>query len=64
MRDLLVELATAAGAADPDRLAQQLLLVYDGAAVGAYMDDDPAVVKGARSLAAVLVDGAIGKRDR
>jgi AcrR family transcriptional regulator len=64
MRDLLVELAKTAGAAEPERLAQQLLLVYDGAAVGAYMDDDPAVVKSARTLAAVLVDGALGKRDR
>jgi AcrR family transcriptional regulator len=62
MRDLLVELAAAAGAADPARLAQQLLLVYDGAAVGAYMDDDPAVVKSARSLASTLVDGALGRR--
>jgi AcrR family transcriptional regulator len=64
MRSLLVELATAAGTADPERLAQQLLLVYDGATVGAYMDDDPAVLKTARSLATSLVDAALGKRDR
>lgn len=64
MRNLLVEHATAAGAADPERLAQQLMLVYDGATVGAYMDDDPSVAKRARALATTLVDGALGKRDR
>jgi AcrR family transcriptional regulator len=64
MRDLLVEVATEAGATAPERLAQQLLLLYDGATVGSYMDDDPSVVKRARSLAATLVDGALGKHDR
>ena len=64
MHRLLVELAGDAGAADPERLAQQLVLVYDGATVGAYMDDDPAVVKTARTLATSLVDAALGKRDR
>jgi AcrR family transcriptional regulator len=64
VRDLLVELAAEAGAADPERLAQQLVLLYDGATMGSYMDDDPSVVKRARALATTLVDGAIGRRDR
>src|SRR5262249_42975257 len=64
MRGLLVELATEAGAPDPERLAQQMLLLYDGATVGSYMDDDPSVVKRARALAATFVDAALGKRDR
>jgi AcrR family transcriptional regulator len=64
MRGLLTDLAAEAGAADPERLAQQMLLVYDGATVGSYMDDDPSVVKRARALATMLVDAAIGRRDR
>jgi AcrR family transcriptional regulator len=64
MRGLLVDLAAAAGAADPEHLAQQLLLLYDGAIVGSHMDDDPSVVKAARALATTLVDGAIARRDR
>jgi AcrR family transcriptional regulator len=59
MRDLLTELATEAGVGDPDRLAEQLTLIYDGATVGSYMDDDPSVVKRARALATTLVDAAI-----
>jgi AcrR family transcriptional regulator len=64
MRALLVELAVDAGAADPKRLAQQLILIYDGATVGSHMDDDTSVVKAARGLAATLVDASLGKRDR
>jgi AcrR family transcriptional regulator len=64
MSGLLVELAAAAGAADPERLAKQLVLLYDGATVGAHMDDDPSVVKTARALAVTLVDASIAKRDR
>jgi len=62
MRGLFADLATEAGAADPERLAQQLTLIYDGATVGSYMDEDPSVVKSARALATTLVDAAIGKR--
>jgi AcrR family transcriptional regulator len=62
MRGLFADLATEAGASDPERLADQLTLIYDGATVGSYMDDDPSVVKRARALATTLVDAAIGKR--
>jgi hypothetical protein len=64
MRGVFVDLAAKVGAADPERLAQQLLLIYDGATVGSYMDEDPSVVKRARALATTLVDAAIAKRDR
>jgi AcrR family transcriptional regulator len=64
MRDLFVELASEAGAADPGRLAKQLVLLYDGAVIGSYMDEDPSVVKTARALATTLVDAAMGRRDR
>jgi len=64
MRGLFVELAADAGAVDPERLAQQLLLLYDGATVGSYMDEDPSVATSARALATTLIDAAIGKRAR
>jgi len=64
MRALVVDLANEAGAAEPERLADQLLLIYDGATVGSYMDQDPAAVKRARALAGTLVDAAIAKRER
>lgn len=62
MRGLLVELATEAGAATPARLAQQLLLLYDGAIVGSHMDAAPEAVATARGLAATLIDASIADR--
>src|SRR5450432_3246377 len=49
MRSLLVDLGQAAGAADPERLARQLGLLYDGATVSARMDRDPAAAAAARA---------------
>jgi AcrR family transcriptional regulator len=57
MRALLVELAREAGAADPDQVARQIVLLYDGAAVGAAMDRDPTTALRAREMAAQLLDG-------
>jgi hypothetical protein len=42
MRSLFLDLAHEAGVSDPERLAQQVVLVYDGAGIGAWMDRDPA----------------------
>ena len=58
MRSLLVELGQAAGAADPERLARQLALLYDGATVSARMDRDPGTAAAARAAAVTLVDAA------
>jgi AcrR family transcriptional regulator len=41
VRSLFTELSQAAGAADPEHLAQQLVLLYDGATVAARMDHGP-----------------------
>jgi AcrR family transcriptional regulator len=60
VRSLFLELGQAAGARDPRRLAQQLVLLYDGATVGAQMDSDPSAAAGARAAAALLVDAATG----
>jgi AcrR family transcriptional regulator len=58
LRSLFVELARAAGAADPEQLARQLGLLYDGASVAAQLDRDPSVATVARAAAATLVDAA------
>jgi AcrR family transcriptional regulator len=58
-RSLFAELATEAGASDPDLLAQQLVLLYDGATVSARMDRDSTSARAARTVAEVLVDAAV-----
>jgi AcrR family transcriptional regulator len=58
IRELLVALSAAAGAPDPERLAGQLQLVYDGAGLGARMDGDTAIAGRARAAAESLLDTA------
>jgi hypothetical protein len=53
---LFVDLAAEAGASDPDALARQLQVVYDGAGVAARMDHEPTVAASARQAAAALLD--------
>jgi AcrR family transcriptional regulator len=61
LRSLLVELATEAGATDPHLLAQQLIMLYDGAAASAWLDHKPSAALAAQAVAAVLVDTAIAR---
>jgi AcrR family transcriptional regulator len=56
VRALFVDLAAEAGASDPDALARQLQVVYDGAGVAARMDHEPTVAASARQAAAALLD--------
>lgn len=58
-RGLFAELARDAGAADPEGLAAQLMLLYDGTAAGARMDRSPSAAATARAIAATLLDQAI-----
>jgi AcrR family transcriptional regulator len=58
LHDLFAQLAKEAGARDPSQLADQLMLVYDGAAVSAQMDRNEAAAASARSMAALLLDAA------
>lgn len=58
VQSLFLDLAREAGARDPEVLAQQLKLLYDGAGIGAWMDRDPGVATAARSVAAGLVAAA------
>jgi len=59
LRSLFVDLAKEADVADPQRLAQQLVLLYDGAGIAAWMDRDPGAANVARAAATALVDGAV-----
>jgi AcrR family transcriptional regulator len=59
VRALLTELATEAGAPDPGRLARELQMLYDGAAVSAKMDRDPGAAAFARAAAEALLDGEL-----
>jgi AcrR family transcriptional regulator len=59
LHELFFDLARQAGAQDAKSLAQQLVLLYDGAGIGAWMDRDPSAETAARTIAAALVDAAI-----
>jgi AcrR family transcriptional regulator len=59
MRGLFRDLATEAGATDPDWLARQLHVLYDGLAASAWLDQDPSIVDVTVSAARTLVDAAI-----
>jgi AcrR family transcriptional regulator len=58
VRSLFLDLAYAAGAAKPETLAKQLVLLYDGAGISSWMDHDPSVAQAARNVAKALVDAA------
>ncbi|WP_460606149.1 TetR/AcrR family transcriptional regulator [Jatrophihabitans fulvus] len=56
---LFAGLAAEAGVADPDGLARQLVMVYDGAGVAFRADGDAAASDIARASATALVDAAL-----
>jgi AcrR family transcriptional regulator len=62
LRGLLVELARDAGAADPEALGGQLVVLYDGGTVGASMDGDLGAVSTARAMAELLLDAELPGR--
>ncbi|MGW7243012.1 TetR/AcrR family transcriptional regulator [Streptomyces sp. NPDC054804] len=59
VRALFTDLAREAGAPDPEILARQLHLLYDGGGLSARMDRDPSAGAVARQAAAVLIDAAL-----
>ena len=61
MRELFTTLAREAGARNAPALAQQLVLLYDGAVTAASMDRNAEAATMARSLAAGLLD-AVARR--
>ncbi|HET8935332.1 MAG TPA: helix-turn-helix domain-containing protein [Polyangiales bacterium] len=56
--DLFKQLAHELGVAEPERLSVQLMLLYDGATIGAAMDRAHASTTEARSLAELLLSAA------
>ena len=64
LRSLFQDLAREAGARNPEQLARQLMMLYDGAAVSAWMDHNPSAAHAARAVATALVDGALPQADR
>jgi AcrR family transcriptional regulator len=59
VRDLFTGLAREAGVPQPEGLARQLHLLYDGASLSARMDRDPSVAAAARTAAETLLDAAL-----
>jgi AcrR family transcriptional regulator len=57
-RTLFTDLAREAGARDPQALAAQLVILYDGSSVGARMDRSAAAAGTSRAVAAALLDAA------
>jgi len=58
VHNLFLDLATGAGAADPKRLAETLVLLYDGAVATAQMDKAPQAARTARRTAELVLDNA------
>jgi AcrR family transcriptional regulator len=61
LRSLFLDLAKEAGARNPEELARQLMRLYDGAAISAWMDHNSSAATAARSVATALIDLAIPK---
>jgi AcrR family transcriptional regulator len=59
VRGLFAELAAQSGARDPELLASQLQMIYDGGSLSVRMDHDPGVAVAQRAAAASLVQAAL-----
>ena len=59
LHDFLRDLAVAAGVAEPDQLASQVHLLYDGAMTAASLDGDAGITAAARAAAGALLDAAL-----
>lgn len=59
VRQLFTDLGEKAGVPEPESLARQLQLLYDGGGLAARMDRDPAAAKTSRAAAQVLLDAAL-----
>jgi AcrR family transcriptional regulator len=59
LHSLFLDLAREAGATEPERLVDQLVLLFDGAGVTAWMDHKPDTALTSKAVAAMLIDAAI-----
>jgi AcrR family transcriptional regulator len=64
VRDLFAGLAREAGAQDPGAVSAQLVLLYDGAMVGAQLDRSAAPAIAAAAAAGAILDAATPTRRR
>src|SRR5438132_1762029 len=64
LRSLFVDLARDVVARDPEQLTRQLMLLYDAAAISAWMDHNPSAACAARTVATALVDAALPQAGR
>jgi AcrR family transcriptional regulator len=62
MIDRFTSLAREAGAANPEKLGQQLMLLYDGASVAAYADRNHNAASLAREVAAQMLSSTCPKK--
>jgi AcrR family transcriptional regulator len=62
LHELFLTLVSAAKVSQPEDLAEQLVLLYDGAGISAWMDQRPATVNTSRTIAAALIDAALSDR--
>ena len=62
MRQFFFEIAQEARATDPENLARQLALLYDGASVSAQFGGGATAVASARASAGLLLDAAVKAR--
>jgi AcrR family transcriptional regulator len=58
INNLFLDLAFAAEVLHPEELAEQLVVLFDGAAVSAWMDSRPSTVNTSRAIAEALIDAA------
>jgi AcrR family transcriptional regulator len=62
LHELFIDLVSAAKVPNPEGLAEQLVLLYDGAGISAWMDQRPATVNTSRTIATALIDAALSDR--
>ena len=62
LRGVFTTIVKDAGGARPDRVARQILMLYDGAAVAAQLDRDFDAAKAARAAALTMLDGAVAAK--
>jgi AcrR family transcriptional regulator len=61
VHSVFADLGREAGVQDPEGLARDLVLLYDGAITSAHMDRNPESAATARRIAAVLIDAAVSQ---
>jgi AcrR family transcriptional regulator len=59
LRQRLTDLARAAAARDPELVGRRLALLYEGTAIRAFVDDDPAPTSDGYAIAAAILRDAI-----